>query len=234
MYPIFASFILFIIFLTWSLRRHKNDDRLKLDDFFERERKANETRKQPLDSLSYITIPENLLAPVKTHLTISVTNSYDDVTTYYSPSPSTLTEGDIEELEDYHKRLQALSKHNIVNLTGLSNTDLKLSYGVANLNSLISYDENYTKLAQTLQQLSVLYHRYGFSQAAKDYLEFAVETHTDIIATYLLLAKIYFSLKEYDQLNNLQNSTKDIPGARKVTIDRKLKEFCQSLDLPRS
>jgi hypothetical protein len=238
MYPIFASFLIFVIFLTWSLARHKNDDRLKIDEFFERERKANETRKKPLDDLEYIQIPDTLLTPVKTHLASSVPNSSADVTANHVNTNGTIVIGysdipidALDELEEYHNRLLSLSQKKIVNFTGKSNTDLKLEYGVANLNNLISYDENYTSLVQTIHYLAVCYHRIGFLKIAKEYLDFAISTHSDMCSSYMLLAKIDYKLGLNNDLDLLVKSTDSIPGSQKVTIDRKLKEFYQSHDL---
>lgn len=231
MYPIFASFIIFVIFFSWSMHRHKNDDRLETEDFFARERKANATRKKPLDSLDYIEIPDTLLTPINTHLLSSVSNSSMDVTNNLPPYGETISADDLYDLEEYLKRLLSLKDKKIVNLTGQTNTDLKLEYGVANLNNLITYDENYTRLIQSIQDLAICYYRIGYLEVAKKYLDFSVSTHSDMCSSYILLANIDFELGLHDDLVYLLQSIEQIPGSRRATIDRKLKEFYQSHDL---
>ena len=46
--------------------------------------------------------------------------------------------------------LNSLKDEQIVNFTGISNTDLKLSFGAANLPTLSRFDQNYTLLARAL------------------------------------------------------------------------------------
>ena len=87
--------------------------------------------------------------------------------------------------------LTALKDEKIVNLTGISNTDLKLEYGTANITPLTQYDQNYTALVCSLQKWGqALYDLGRFEDAAK-VLEFAVKTRSDITATYRLLIDLY-------------------------------------------
>lgn len=223
MYPLFASFIIFVIFFSWSMHRHKNDDPLQNDVFFNRERIANSTRKKSIADLAYIEIPASLLLPFE--LAVSDTN--------YSLSEVASTI-DLEDFKEYYKQLDTLTNRKILNLTGLTNTDLKLAYGVANITHLISYDENYTILITTLHSIAVIYHKLGFLEIAKDFLEFSIQTHCDITASYLLLAEIYLELGLLGDFEKLQKSVDKIPGSQKNSIDHKMKEFCQSHDLPHS
>jgi len=220
MYPIFASFIIFVIFLSWSLHRHKNDDRLKTESFFRKESEANASRKKSIEDLPYIQLPSHLFVPFER----TISNLNEQSKTHE------ITADDIEYINELYLRLESLANKKIINLTGISNTDLKLSYGVANLMPLSSYDQNYTSLIKTLQSISAFYYKIGFPLLAKDFLEFSVQTKSDITSTYLLLAKIYFELGELDKIDILLQSTEHIPGSQKAIIDRKLKEFCQSLD----
>lgn len=52
-----ASFILFIILLTHTLKKHEKTENNALNEFWEKERQANQTRKKSLDSLDYVEIP---------------------------------------------------------------------------------------------------------------------------------------------------------------------------------
>ena len=87
----------------------------------------------------------------------------------------------------------------IVNLTGYSNTDLKMAYGAANLSVLTEYDANYTTLVTALQECGkALYEAGRFEEAAR-ILEFSAMTGTDISACYRLLTDLYKTKLSYDQ-----------------------------------
>ncbi|WP_141107708.1 hypothetical protein [Butyrivibrio sp. YAB3001] len=134
-------------------------------NFWEKEREANNVRKKSLDSLEYIHIPVDLL-PFDTH-------------------------GNNGILQSAEEELLALKDEKIVNLTGITNTDLKLEYGTANITVLTQYDQNYTAMVVSLQKWGQeLYDQGRFEDAAK-VLEFSVKTRTDITATYRLLVDLY-------------------------------------------
>ena len=59
---------------------------------------------------------------------------------------------DNERAEEYRSLLTSLSTQPVVNLTGFTNTDLKLEYGTANITCLTEYDQNYT-LLENMEQL---------------------------------------------------------------------------------
>lgn len=223
MYPIFASFVIFVIFFSWSMHRHKNDDRLKTNAFFKKENAANETRKKSIAGLDYIKIPTNLLIPFE-----GLISNVSD------PLKKEISSDDLDYINDLYARLEVLSNKKILNLTGISNTDLKLSYGVANLNSLSEFDQNYTILVRTLQLIAAFYYKLDLPFNAKYFLEFSVQTKSDVSSSYLLLAKIYLETGNQKQLESLINACQLVPGSQKIIIDRKLKEFCQSHDLPHS
>ncbi len=219
MYPLFASFIIFIIFFSWSMRRHKNDDPMQNRSFFEKEQEANHTRRKDIEHLDYIQIPEKFLSVLTTS---RISDSF---------IKETMSESDYSELHEDHTRLMDLSQKRVLNLTGYSNTELKLQYGVANLAALSEYDQNYTLLVRTLQKLAKKYFDLGYPELSEELLEFALQTNTDITNSYLLLAEIYVQKGKSEQVDSLLQHTFLLPESRKKIIDRKLQEFCQSHDL---
>ena len=56
-FPIFASFLVFCAFVTFITKKSSKQGMQTKEEFFEKERQANATRRQPLDNLDYITIP---------------------------------------------------------------------------------------------------------------------------------------------------------------------------------
>lgn len=147
------------------MRRTSRKAEEKEASFWEKELESNNVRKKSLENLEYIHIPFDLL-PFG-------------------------TAGDDPSLQSAEDELTALKDEKIVNLTGISNTDLKLEYGTANITPLSQYDQNYTALVCSLQKWGqALYDLGRFEDAAK-VLEFAVKTRSDITATYRVLIDLY-------------------------------------------
>ena len=177
--PLFAIIIVFVIWLNLKAHLSSRRDEDKKRAFWEREILANRTRKQPLDSLAYITVPEHLLPS----------------DTFNEPFPARDAAKRIRDLREEHAT--------IVNLTGYTNTDLKMEYGPANLPALSEYDARYTILATALQEVGdALFEEERYEEACS-LLEFAISTGTDISACYRLLIDLYrnrLGLKE-DEAN---------------------------------
>lgn len=163
---------LFNLFRNRSRRSMKESQ----DAFWEKEQRANQTRKQDISHLDYIQIPLNTF-PI---------GKYGD-----------------DKLSELEQTLRTLSSRKILNLSGISNTDLKLQYGAANLPVLSDCDTQFTTLARTLfaygEQLAAL----GHWQDAVRVLEFGVACKTDISKNYTLLGTLYREHNQSDKLNEL-------------------------------
>lgn len=172
--PIFT--VLFLIFLVWlSYELHKSNNRQQ-STFWEQEAKANLVRKQPLDNLDYITIP------------------IDSLPFFY---------GIDEKLENLQQTIQDLAGCTIVNLTGYTNTELKLTYGPGNLAALSEYDRNYTLLVRTLHSWGSQLSHLGYEAEAIRVLEFAVSIGSDVTSGYTLLADLYLNQNTPEKIDRL-------------------------------
>ena len=196
---ILSSTLLFCLLYFLSRQKSKREEEDKERKFWERERESNFTRKKSLDNLNYVTIPESIL-----HMT-----------------PMT------EEIESFLRDLKDLSAYKIVNLTGFTNTDLKLEYGTANINILSDYDFHYTKLVTILQKLAELLHENSNDADAIHVLEFAVSTGTDVSKSYYLLAKLYHDAGAPEKITNLINQAQSIRSMLKDTIVQNLQAAYQ-------
>lgn len=197
-FPFLASFIIFLIWLSYQLAKSKRITEKQEKSFWERERLANQTRRKSLDALPYITIP---LATLPMQLC-----QEDDA---------------VRECTDL---VRSLSEQTIVNLTGYSNTDLKLMYGAPNITLLSDYDQNYTLLARTLQKWAALLYKKGFVNETKIILEFAVSTQTDVSGSYKLLASIYKKEGHPEKIASLLETASTLRSAMKPAIVRALQE----------
>ena len=165
--PLFAIIIVFVIWLNLKSHLSSRRDEDVKRAFWEREAAANRTRKQPLDTLSYLTVPEDLLPP----------------DTLQDTFPACDAARRIARLREEEAK--------IVNLTGYTNTDLKLEYGPANLPALSEYDAHYTVLATSLQEVSAALLEKNRCEEACRLQEYALSTGTDISACYRMLIELY-------------------------------------------
>ncbi len=200
-FPFFASFIVFCIWLGYELHKRRNIETKADNDFWQKEAKANNTRRKSLDTLDYIEIPFDQL-PISTLSTDPV-------------------------VSDCQNTLRELSLSPIVNLTGISNTDLKLQYGAPNIELLSQYDQRYTVLARTLQSWANALYEEGYANEARQILEFAMKTRTDVSASYKLLSAIYQEIGRADLIKDLIPIAESLNSPLKSHILQNLNELCQ-------
>lgn len=172
MFPIFTiCFGIFLVVLNYRIRKGYTHQNEVENEFWERERQANLTRRQDISNLDYINIPEDLF-PMNLH---------------------TDTENEIASLRNVK----------LLNLTGLSNTDLKLQYGVQNLEELSEYDDNFTKFVRLLPNYVDELLAAEQWDDAKRLLEFAVKHKADSKAIFCQLARIYKEDCQEDKIQHL-------------------------------
>ena len=201
---IIASTLILAAFIAIASSRNQRAAAAIEQEFWRRERAANNTRRKPLDDLPYIKLPMEIF-------------------------PMELLQ-DIPRIEDCQQIILSLKDQPIVNFTGLSNTELKLRYGAPNITRLTTYDQNYTLLARTLQQWAQILYDNGFSAEACQLLEFAVSTGTDVSATYRLLCQIYQENGIPEKIKELYPVAESLNSAMQKPIVRILQEFGQSSD----
>lgn len=198
---IIASFPIICILFSYALHNAKRKEQDIDREFWDREQKANFTRKKSLDNLNYITVPEDLL----------------------TMKPAIMT----EELQSYLDELKDLSSSKIVNLTGYTNTDLKLEYGTANITILSDYDFHYTNLVTLLQKIAELLHDNLEDELTVRVLEFAVSTGTDVSKSYYLLAELYQQMNTPEKIEYLIAQAQNINSLMKDAIVEKLQAAYQ-------
>ncbi len=179
-FPIFLPIFIIVGCLLARNRYKENSSREKtVEDFFERERRANSTRKQDVSHLDYIALDLNALPMGKIQ---------DEV------------------LMDCERTLTDLSQKQILNLSHMSNTDLKLEYGAANLDFLSQCDENYHILSQTLLNYGMRASELNHIQEAIAILEYASSLHIDSSKIYLLLARLYSEAGTPEKISDIEAS----------------------------
>ncbi|MGN0279347.1 MAG: hypothetical protein ACI4C4_08345 [Lachnospiraceae bacterium] len=199
---IFASILILSLVIALTLSKGKKQAAATQQDYWTREREANNTRRKSLDDLNYIKIP-------------------------LEDFPMDLL-NDVAKVDDYKQIIRALSESPIVNFTGINNTELKLRYGAPNIDLLTTYDQNYTLLVRTLQQWAQALYDAGYMQEACQLLEFAVSTGSDVSGTYRLLCEIYKKQNTPEKIGSLYPIAETLNSVMQKTIVRILQEADQS------
>lgn len=201
MYWKIASLVIFAIFGAWTYyESHARAKKMqqKEDAFWERELAADSVRRKPIDGLKYVKIPEDL--------------------------PVDLMQ-DEPEMESILATIDGLKKDRILNLTGYSNTDLKMEYGAPNLTELSRYDGNYTTLITTLQKWADLLLDKGHEKEAVSLMEYIVETGGDIGKTYRLLTRHYIDSGEPSKVDALLEKADSMRSINKPYIIASVKDL---------
>lgn len=198
MFPILAIFIIFLLFYAYKRSQITKEDAEKTAAFWELENQANNTRRRDIEHLDYIQIP------------------LEDFPIGKYPSDSRTP---VEE------ELTALSHEKILNLTGLSNTELKLQYGAANLDILSACDDNYTRLVRLLIEYAKTLAEDDYSEDAITVLEFGVKIQSDVTENYLLLARLYQDRGEGHRIRSLIESAGLLNSLSKDVIQKKLNDM---------
>ena len=116
------------------------------------------------------------------------------------------------------KKLYDLAKKPMLNLTGISNTDLKLTYGTANINALSEYDTNFSDFVAILPEYIEELLSAGHVDSAQLLLEFAVECNADSRKIYEQLALIYKEQSQYNKIHSLSLRANQLPELTQKAI----------------
>lgn len=200
MFGFFATFFIVMIFIVgYALERNSATRKYEETSrrFWERESLANRTRKKSLEGLTLITIPLDQLP---------FSDSEDNT---------------IKECEDI---IRTLSSKDIINLTGISNTDLKLTYGAPNFPYLSNCDQNFTDLARALNQWGKRLLELEQPEDALKVLEFAIHCKSDISTTYQMLSSIYVKKQQCEKILALMETAETLNTLLKDKILKNLEE----------
>lgn len=196
-------FIVSILIINLFVFAHKSKSNKSMDqirnDFWTKERKANLTTRKVLSDVNYIQIPINDLPFIE--------------------------KANDKELEIIQSKIAKLSKEPIANFTGYTNTDLKLKYGMGNINHIIECDTNFTTFTTLMYEWGLYYHNQNKYQYAQQILEFAVKQKSDNSKIFILLAEIYIDSNQSDKIDDLIQIAESLNTLVKNKIIKSLKEL---------
>lgn len=198
MFPCLGIFLLVIFFIAANTFRTKQQQKELFDRFLQKENEANQTRRQNLDTLSYIHVPLERFP---------------------------LGRYEAEIFSSCENSLRALSQTKMLNLNGQTNTDLKLKYGIANLDTLLEYEKNFNQLCATLNEYGQKLAEQGHTEDARQVLEYAVAIKTDYTDSFLTLAKLYQSQGNPAKLEALIHAATHFDPFRQKKLTKQLHEL---------
>lgn len=198
------SITILILVLNHNIRKNKNKDEKSVKSYLAREDHANSTRRKDLSNLPYIEVPLNTLP-----LDITLNDEKKQL-----------------QISNYIKEIYFLSEKQMLNLIGISNTELKEAYGPSNLELLTVYDQNYSRYIRNLHLLAeCIYEEYPDKAVAV--WEYCLSIGTDISGTYALLGKHYADTNNKEDFLKLYDyipSKTTISGKTIISKLDKLKE----------
>lgn len=188
-------FLLFVIWLQYEIRKSSRQAKKASELFWDREQNANLARRGDLSTLEYITLNLDRL-PME----------------------------DVEDMtsNSYRDTIKSLADKKMVNLSGLTNTELKYRFGAGSLKELSEYDSNYTVLVSILHKWAERLYHQNLKDKARMVLEYAVSIHTDVTKSYQLLATLY---KEANQVYLIDGLIEIIPTAKIVDSKKLIDEL---------
>lgn len=194
MHFIFPYFIILIVMLQFILRKNSRKNDNANEAYWKRERQSNTVRKKDISQLDYVTIPDDF----------PYTDSSD------------------LEIILHQNNIKELAGKKILNLTGLSNTDLKLEYGAGNLEFLSECDDNFTTLCREIVSLGKCLLDSDYYVEGIRVLEFGIECGSDITANYTMLRDCYLNVQEASRLAWLKNNARKLNSINSSVILSKL------------
>ena len=182
-----TSILLFCVILNYAIRKSNIRDR---DDSLRssgKNRHKTDTPEKKLSDIHFISFPENLL----TEITTENSKIIDNLTT-----------------------LRRLAKAQVINMGGMSNDEIRETYGDQNFEHLSMADQRYMNLCRVLQTLSEECFKSGLPDEAEKFLKFAIDTDTDFLPVWQTLGEYYLNTDRSDSLRDLRDKAFSLPDER--------------------
>ena len=201
LFPFLTIFMIIIIFLAIRYRSNERHQQEIQDDFWSKEAAANATPSVDLSNLKYITIP------------------LDKFPLGFSQE---------EKILSLESQLRELSTKPMLNLTGKTNTELKLTYGVPNLEKMMEIGENFDTLTILLKDYAQALLEHKMLAEAIVVLEFGAGIGTDISQHYIMLGECYQSLGKTEKIRHLMEKISQSDLLLGPSIIRQLNALLES------
>ena len=190
--------IIFVLWLNYEIKKSHKKTKNRNERFWALEHKANGVRKQDISTLDYINIPMNQL-------------------------PFQIK--DDKQLLECQETILSLKEEKILNLQDKTNTDLKLLYGVGNLNFLTQCDSNFATLLRTIYLWGNRLAELDYTKEAIALLEYGVTLQTDLKKHYDLLGSLYVKTNQLGKIPPLIEKADKLTSIMKPSIVASLQKL---------
>ena len=190
--PVFGLVMIFVIWLTYELKKHTKQEVKTRKDFWERERKAGFVPRKSTNDIHYITVTEQFLP--------------EDMGSEES------------ELYTVCSRILQFKDKPVADLSEYSNTELKEKYGTANFTKLSEADGNFTFLVPYFGDLCRLLYEDGRLAEAEKAALFFVENGIYTYQIVTILGEIYSLINDTEKLSALIDTVSASPKTQERTI----------------
>lgn len=178
-FPFLTFFIIFVIALAIRFAYLNKKTDATWQEFWDKEEQSKHVPDKDLSEIDYIELPMERL-PI---------GRYDD-----------------DEILSIEESLESISKKRIINITGMTNTEVKLKYGTGNLEILSEMEENYNELTVLLVDYAKCLMEHDDYEAAAKVLEYGIEIETDVSTNYELLGDCYKALGRIEEIEELKQT----------------------------
>lgn len=196
MIAVIGPTLVLCLLLAYEIRKNSKIERKTSEDFWAKEAEANTARKRDISNLNYVYVPLDTLP--------------------FGLCPA------FEELEATEEDIRRLASEKIYSLSGMTNTEVKLAYGIANFDFLCQCDERYLQLLQALSKEAGLLYSMSFVEETEAVLDYALSIGSDIPKDYLLLAEIYKSRGNFEGIRALISRVEGFESSTKGSLLEKL------------
>ena len=200
-FPFLTVFMVFIIGLSirYAVLNKRREE--KFDRFWEKEKEADHTPAKDLSTVSFLKVPIQSFPMGK----------WED-----------------DEIAMIEERLRALSEKKLLNLTGKTNTELKLEYGTANLEIMSAIGEDFNELTVLLVDYAkALMEKHDYEGAAA-VLEYGMSVGTDVSSDYTLLADCYLALGHPEKIELIKEQVQN----RDLLLEQKIISYLDACTDP--
>ena len=197
-FPLLTIFLFLIGALTYRLYQLRRQQGQPLEDFWEKERLAELAPAKDLSLLPYITIP------------------LEKFPLQFSDDP---------EIDMIEEELTQLSQKRLLNLNGMSNTDLKLEYGARNLDAMQEIGDDFSRMTILLTDYAKALMQENRFEDAATVLEFGLSVGSDISTNYILLGDCYVALGKKEKIPELIEDVKKLH----LLLEKKILSYLEEL-----
>lgn len=198
MFPFLTVFIIFllVVYFYRSYNTHKREKIVAA--FWEREEQAKHAPAKDLSKVEYVKVPLEAFP---------------------------IGECDSDEVMLIEEELLRISAKPLLNLNGMTNTDVKIEYGTANFDAVCEMGEDFDRLVVLLCDYAKGLMENDLTQKACVVLEYGRDIDSDVSENYTLLGECYLDNGMHSEFDELVSFVGESDLMRKEMILERLNDL---------